>query len=246
MVLMLAAGWSAHAQMRDYAPGTVRMIITYRCRAIDRPPFLAAMRKEGASRFESWKKEGVLSDYLLLFNTVCDTGTWDMMAILSFDTYQQTMRWYQVEESYPAGLSRELLALATPTTSQLAESRWSFGPPKDRRSAIYMIIPYDHPDRDVYANFVDAVLVPQFDGWMKEGALGAWSIMLTMHYPGKPHDIWLLLEYNGIDGLTHRNGARAATAERLEQQPDWRLLRGISEGFRSEHEVTIARAIVPE
>lgn len=74
----------------------------------------------------------------------------------------------------------------------------------------------------------------------------AWSIMLTLHYPGKPRDIWLLLEYDGIDGLARRNSARAATEKRLAADPAWKLLRSISEGFRSEHEVTIARAITAQ
>lgn len=246
VMLLTVVAMASALRAQDYAPGSVRMIITYRCRVADRPAFLTAMRKEGAARFERWKKDGAISNYLLLYNTVCDTETWDMMAVLSFNTYQQTERWYGIEEQNPGGLSQELLKLAVPTTSQLSEARWDLGTHGDPRSQIYMIIPYDHSDRNSYINFVNAVLVPQFDGWMREKALGAWSIMMNLHYPGMPHDVWLLLEYNGIEGLAHRNMARDITAERLSQDPSWKLLRGISEGIRSEHEVTIARAILPE
>ncbi len=243
VLILLTFGAAERLNAQDPSPGSMRLVIKYRCRAADRPAFLEAMRTDGTKRFDGWRNDGVISDYLLMFNTVCDTGTWDMMAVLSFATYDHTARWYDIEEKFPGGLTPELLKIATPVETHLAESKWSFGKPGDRRSAVYMVIPYNHPDRTVYTNFVNAVLVPQFEGWMREGALRAWSILLTSHYPGRPYDIWLILEYDGINGLAHRNSARDATAALLEKDPGWSLLRKVSEAYRSEHEVTIARAV---
>lgn len=230
-------------------PGTAsphRIVIMYRCDPADRPAALAAMRSREAAQFENWKKEGAIGDYLLLFNSFCDENTWDMMAVLMFDSYVQTDKWRDVEERFPGGLSKEVLAIMKPTQTYLAEARWSFGKALDKKRGLYMVIPYEHPDRGVYADFVNSVLVPQFEGWMREGALNNWTIMLTNHYPGKPWDVLLLLEYDGPDGLSRRETARQATADRLEQDPGWRLLREISLQFRSEYEVVTARAVEPE
>lgn len=227
-------------------PTATKIVILYRCNAADRPAALAGMRRSGAAQFERWKNDGAIADYLLLFNSFCDENTWDMMAVLSFDSYTQTDKWRDVEEQFPGGLSKEMLAIVKPTQTYLSEARWSFGKKLDRKHGLFMVIPYEHPDRKIYADFVNSVLVPQFDGWMKEGALNNWSILLTNHYPGKPWDVLLLLEYNGVEGLSQRESARNATAERLEENPGWRLLREISLQFRSEYEVVTARAIAPE
>lgn len=109
-----------------------------------------------------------------------------------------------------------------------------------------MVIPYEHPDRGVYIDFVNSVLVPQFAGWMKEGAVRSWSILLNKHYPGKPWDILLLLEYDGVRGLSQRDAARAATEASLKTDAGWKLLREISSQFRNEYEVSTARVITPK
>ncbi len=238
---------SQASAQEDYPPGASRIVIMYKCDAANRPAALTAMRKNGVHRFEEWKKEGVIKDYLLLYNSFCDENTWDVMAVLSFETYVQTDKWRDVEEKFPGGLDNELTALLTPTQTYLSEAKWVYGAELDKKNGLYMVIPYEHPDRNVYIDYVNSVLVPQFDGWMREGAINNWSILLTNHYPGKPWDVLLFLEYDGVDGLSQRGIARKATAKRLEEDPAWLLLREeVSHQFRDEYEVVTARAIVPD
>lgn len=249
VVILLCTFWLSEAKAQGLPAPTsaaTKIVILYRCDPINRPAALVGMREKGAAQFEGWKKEGAIADYLLLFNSFCDENTWDMMAVLSFNSYLQTDRWRDVEERFPGGLSKEMLTIMKPTQTYLSEARWSFGKPIDKKNGLFMVIPYEHQDRGIYVDFVNSVLVPQFDGWMREGALNNWSILMTNHYPGKPWDVLLLLEYNGVGGLSQREAARQATAERLEENPGWKLLREISLQFRSEYEVVTARAVEPE
>ena len=226
--------------------GATRIVITYRCNPRDRPVLLQEMRKNGERRFAQWKREGAIQDYLLLFNSFVDTTTWDMLSVISFSDYQQTDRWRDIEEVYPGGLDSALLRIVTPSATFLSEQKWQAGKNGDPTSALYMVIPYEHPDRGVYIDFVNSVLVPQFAGWMKEGAVRSWSILLNKHYPGKPWDILLLLEYDGVRGLSQRDAARAATEASLKTDAGWKLLREISSQFRNEYDVSTARVITPK
>ncbi|MCC7437957.1 MAG: hypothetical protein IT211_05615, partial [Armatimonadetes bacterium] len=171
MITTLAISQSKAPATGTNASVATRIVITYRCSPVNRPAFLREMRSKGTERFDKWKRDGAIKDYLLLFNSFVDTTTWDMLAVISFSDYQQTDRWRDIEEEYPGGLDSVALRIAAPSGTFISEEKWKLGTTGDPKSALYLVIPYEHPDRAIYTDFVNSVLVPQFDGWMKEGAL---------------------------------------------------------------------------
>lgn len=230
-------------QAQQDTPGSTHLFITYRCSAANRPTFRQALQSDGIRRFEEWKRAGVISDYLLLFNQFVDANTWDAMVVLRFERYAQTARWREVEQESPGGLTQEMLKLATPETSYLADLVLSNGTQGDHSKSIFVVIPYEYRSRGEYLNYIQTYGIPQFDGWIKEGVIANYGIYLNQHAPGKPWDVLLVFEYKGIEGLAKRDLIKTKVREELAGDPSWKLLSDSKQEFRTEHEVVMANAL---
>src|SRR5689334_10335708 len=102
------AAQDPYTQARADGPRT--LAITYRCNPDQRAMLRDRMlRGGGVARFAGWKKEGVLQDYHILFNSYVDSETYDMLALLTFETYAGVARWREIEKEMPGGLSNDAL-----------------------------------------------------------------------------------------------------------------------------------------
>src|SRR5262245_30011931 len=81
-----AAAQEPYSQLR--ATGPLTLAIAYRCNPDQRTVLRRKMLEGGVDRFEAWKKQGVLQTYHILFNSYLDSETYDMLALLSFNTYR--------------------------------------------------------------------------------------------------------------------------------------------------------------
>ena len=112
--------------------------------------------------FEGWKRDGVFSDYLLLFSSYADTSKWDALAVLSFDAYGDMERWRAIERKRPGGLAPEGLALAAPVGNFLADLTWEkTGEARDPSRAVYFVIPYSYQNKGEYKNYADTYVTPE-------------------------------------------------------------------------------------
>lgn len=237
----LAAG--THAQ--DDRPDGTRLFITYRCDAVSRVAFLKSLASESLPRLDAWKKDGVLADYVLLYNQFVDVDTWDAMVMVTFATYAQTDRWRAMERDFPGGLSAEQLKLGVPRNSYLADAAVAKGEPGDRTKSIFVVIPYEYRERAEYLDFVRTYGVPQFDAWIREKVIANYTVFLNHHAPGKPWDVLLVFEYNGIEGLAKRDIVKQKVREQLALDPAWKLAAEVKKELRTEYEVVMAGVVQP-
>lgn len=245
-LLMLASGGVVDSVAQENKVGATNLFITYRCKPQDRPAFFRGLGSDAAKRFDEYRRQGVIKEYLLLYNEFVDAVTWDAMVILTFERYQDTERWREIELENPGGLTPSLLALGAPHTSYFGDRIIYNGAPGDRRTSIFTVIPYDYSSKGEYVNYIRTYGVPQFDGWIREGAISSYSIFLNHHATGEPWDAMLLFEYRGIEGLANRDIIKQKVRSELVKDPAWKLLSDSKHDFRTEREVVMARAILGE
>lgn len=104
--------------------GAVTMFIKYRTEPWTRPAFRKHLAGSAVPQFAKWKEEGVLKDYLLLYNLYLNLDVWDAMAVIDFGDTAQVQKWKEVERRSPGGLSPEGLTLGWPTSTQWADRTW--------------------------------------------------------------------------------------------------------------------------
>ncbi|WP_041586102.1 hypothetical protein [Terriglobus saanensis] len=226
--------------------GPRQLLITYRCAAVDRPAFRSYLQDQEGAMLEKLKSEGVLKGYQILFNPFVTTGTWDAMTILNFSNYASTQRWKEIERKSPGGLSAAGLKLAKPIQTYSADLEWegSDKAPGSASKRVFYVIPYNYNSLDQYKAYVDGYVIPQVQGWIKEGVLSRYSIYLNRYSVGDPWDALFIYEYRDLEDFGKREETVAKVRGPLRNDPEWKHLNDIKATIRSETENTIAELIV--
>ena len=173
--------------------------------------FRDSLVKKDIPRFEKWKKAGVLKDYQILFNWFVDENTWDAAALLTFHKYADVSRWREVETISPGGLSDETLRLGAANNTYSVDLTWHGAAPIANAEAgkrVFFVIPYDVVSLDEYKPYAAGYVIPQMEGWIKEGVLSSYSLYLNRYYAGKPWDALLVLEYKDMESFGQRDKRR--------------------------------------
>jgi len=209
------------------------------------------MAGPGIARFEAWKKKGVFRDYRLLFNWFVESDTFDMLAVLSFDTYPQVLRWVEVEKESPGGLSPEALKLGAPVTNFPMDLTWKQGAGEKRADggqSVFLTIPYVYypaSSLDAYAGYVDGYVIPQFDGWLKDGVLRSYRIYVNRFQTSRPWQALFLLEYSGVEAFGQREKEVDKVKRRLLADPRWKSLGEHKLAVRVEKETATSFELTP-
>jgi hypothetical protein len=243
-VSIVLLGTSSHiAEGQDSGPR--QLLITYRSQAADRPAFRAYLQGEESVMLEKLKSEGVLKNYQILFNPFVTTGTWDAMTVLSFSSYGATQRWKEVERKFPGGLGAAGLKLAKPLQTYSADLAWegAADDPGPEGRHVFYVIPYSYNSLDQYKAYVDGYVIPQVQGWIKEGVLSRYALYLNRYSVGDPWDALFIYEYRDLDNFGKREETVAKVREPLRLNPTWKHLNDIKGTIRSESENTIAESI---
>jgi hypothetical protein len=251
-VVLALFGVASAPLAQDKGGGPMSLFMTYRCPIDKRVAFREYAADAGVAQFETWKQQGVFSDYLMLFSSFANGGETapDMVVRLDFERYADIQRWKAVERSFPAGLSARALQLCAPATTDLVDLSFAGGPAKTRNlgKAVYLWIPY-HLERGVskgqYKEYFKGYVKPQADGWLTDGALSWWGMYLNQHYTGKPWDTLFLLEYADLDGLSRREVIKQQVRARLNEDPVWKKLSDNKQEIRQEDQVVIMDPILP-
>jgi hypothetical protein len=235
------------------APGAVlgqeggprQLLITYRSQAADRPAFRAYLQGDESVMLDKLKSEGVLKSYQILFNPFVTTGTWDAMVVLNFSSYGATERWKEIERKSPGGLSATGLKLAKPIQTYSADLAWegSADAPGPEGKRVFYVIPYSYNSLDQYKAYVDGYVIPQVQGWIKEGVLSRYALYLNRYSVGDPWDALFIYEYRDLDSFGKREETVAKVREPLRANAAWKHLNDIKNTVRSESENTIAESI---
>lgn len=227
---------AAHAES-----GPKSLLITYKSTPANRPAFRQYLEGAGTARFEALKKAGRIADYQFLFNWYNDTLTWDAMAIIRFRDYADVAHWKTLERTSPGGLDAKGLALGEPVITVSADLLWEDGaaaPPASGR--VFYVIPYEYRELAEYKKYVDGYVIPQVQGWMREGILSRYRIFLNRYPVGASWDALFVYEYKDIDSFGQREPTIAKVREPLRKDPEWAALNAIKQQIRSESENVIA------
>jgi len=244
VVLLLSAS-NLRASSEQSGPTTL-IIITYRCAPAHRTSFRDSILKTDLPRFEKWRTAGTLENYRLLFNWYVDENTWDMIAVLSFHQYAGVARWREIERSSPGGLSQESLRLGAPTNTYSADLNWHGTMPGvngDTSKSVFFVIPYDVANLEDYKPYVAGYVIPQMDGWIREGVLRSYSLYLNRYYAGKPWDSLLILEYKDMESFGQRESVVAKVRAALSADPKWKALSDNKKNIRTEKETVLAEEL---
>jgi hypothetical protein len=224
------------------ASGPLAMVITYHAAPANRAALRKAMEEE-AGQFQRWKDEGLLASARLLVNRHVDSLTWDAMAILTFASYADVQRWNRLERDFPAGLSPRALALTSAVETAPADLVRESG--KAGPNAAYLVIPYEVTvPVDEYVAYLDGYVVPQMDGWMDEGVLARYGVLLARYPAGRPWQSMLVLEYKDDAALGAREATTAKVRARLKDNPKWKAISDAKKNVRNEKPPAIADALV--
>src|ERR1700682_393838 len=218
---------AANAGVAAGQSGPTSIIITYRCPAASRPLFRDSLVSKDLPRFEKWKKAGVIKDYRFLFSWFVDENTWDSMALLTFNKYADVNRWREIEKISPGGLTEESLRLGGPNNTYSADLTWRGVAPiakVDSSKSVFFVIPYDVVSLEEYKPYVAGYVVPQIEGWIKEGVLSSYSLYLNRYYAGKPWDSLLVLDYKDMESFGRREKVVAKVRAALSADTKWKTL----------------------
>ena len=239
--------WAQEPYSRLRATGPLTLAIAYRCNPDQRVALRQKMLAGGVARFEEWKKQAVLVDYHILFNSYLDSETYDMVSVLTFKAYSDIARWRETERESPGGLNHDVLSLITSAvTYPLDAIRHNAARdlPERGRSA-YFIIPYDYLiPTDDYVTYLDAYVIPQVNGWIGENILAGYTIYLGRYPTSRPWSSLFVLEYRDADAFGKREATIAKIRERLKSNPTWLAASESKHKVRIEKQTIIAEELI--
>lgn len=242
-LLTLAAVQPAFAaDPRDSGP--LELVVMAHVPPAQRIALRQAMTGEGLRQYEQWKREGLLSDYLVLFNRYVDNENWDLMVTLTFADHAAASRWKQIERTRPAGLPATALAVVSKietAPSDLHRSGVAKGEVKPG-DAVYVVLPYNYfVSTNEYIKYVDTYLLPQTDGWLREGVLKTYDVHLNRYPAGRYWSSLLVLQYRSDDALGRRDAAMAKVrAELNANNPAWKAASESKQNIREGRQYIIA------
>jgi hypothetical protein len=231
------------------ATGPQTLAIAYRCSPDQRANLRQIMAASGVARFEGWKKQGILKDYHILFNSYLDSETYDLLTLLTFHDFLGVNRWKEIERTTPGGLTNEALKLVTSAITyslDMVRHGASKQPPQ-RGQSVYFIIPYDYLiGTDDYVRYLDAYVVPQVNVWMEESVLASYSIYLSRYSTARAWGSLFVLEYRDHDAFGKRESTVAKVREKLKANAAWLAASENKQKIRVEKQTIIAEELLPE
>ncbi len=247
LLLCAAALPATAADPRDSGP--LELVVMVHVPPGQRLVLREAMQTDGLRQYAQWKREGLLDDYLVLFNRYVDNENWDAMVTLTFADHAAAARWKQIERTRPAGLPPAALAAASKiesAPSDLHHHRSAEGDvaPAD---AVYVVLPYNYlVSTNEYLQYVSTYLLPQTDGWLREGVLKSYDVHLNRYPAGRWWSSLLVLQYRSDDALGRRDAAMAKVrAELRENNPAWKAASDSKQNIREGRQYVIAERLVP-
>jgi len=231
---------SAQDELRD---GPKSLLISYRATAAHRAAFRRYLVSDLAPRLRAMKAKGELSDFKILYSWYRQPAVWDGLVVLRFPTFASVSRWNALERDEPGGLDAAGLALADPVSSYSADLSWSRNPDEVRDGEVYYVIPYEYRSEDEYRDYVKGYVLPQFDGWMRSGALIGYELYMNRYGTGSPWDSLFIQHYRDMAAFGERQTLTGSVRAQLRDDPAWTAWSDKKAGIRTESENSIAELI---
>lgn len=241
--ILAATSMSCWTTPANAEPTGTTLVVAIHSRPADRTALRMNMEQQQVLRLKQWQSAGLLAGYRLLFTRYADTGVWDAMEILSFRDVAALTRWRAVERQAPGGLNARAMALVTsvetvPTSELRTEGNIAASDPA------ILVIPYRSlVSAPEYLRYLDGYTIPQFQGWISEGVLADYHIMISTYPAGREWNALIMLRYKDDASLARREEIVTKVRARLAQDPAWKAISDDKKAIRTEGVVAIADQI---
>lgn len=227
----------------ELADGPKTVIINYGADAAKRADFRQYMAGPFAARLSALRGKGKLAAYQVYYSWYPQPEVWDAMVVLHFSTYSAVEEWRAVERNQPGGLDAAGLALGKPKAVYSADLSWNKSVDDLDVGEVYYVIPYEYREAGEYRSYVAGYVTPQFDGWIREGALSGYQIYMNRYSVGTPWDSLFIQRYRNFEAFGKRQHVLDKVRVGLRQQPEWMEWHKRKSDIRSETENSIAELI---
>jgi hypothetical protein len=224
------------------ATGPKVLAITYRAEARNRPAFRRYLAGPMTRRLRGLKAAGTIADFRIFYSWYTQPNVWDAMLLVQFRDFADVAKWNAIERDSPGGLDAEGLALARPDMVIPADLEWTARDPAET-GRVYYILPYEYRDAAEYRDYVPAYQLPQLKGWMEDGALAGYDILMNRYPVGPSWDSLVILKYRDIDSFGRRQAVLDRIRERLRGDPAWSAWSERKAKIRDETENVIAELL---
>lgn len=241
-ILFAAASVPSFAQA-ELAEGPRTVIINYRADAAKRVEFRRHLAGPFADRLAALRREGKLAAYEVYYAWYRQPEVWDAMTVLHFASYADVKQWLAVERGRPGGLDAAGLALGEPVATYSADLSWEKSQDDLDVGEVYYVIPYSYREVAEYREYVQAYVIPQFDGWIREGALSGYQLYVNRYAVGTPWDSLFIQRYRDFDAFGKRQQVLDKVRVGLRESPEWMGWHKRKGDIRSETENSIAELI---
>ena len=230
----------AQAELQDGPRG---LVITYRASADHRTPFRHYLTGTMAARLHAMQAQGKLEGFEIYYSWYRQPAVWDAMVVLHFPTYPAVAQWNALERTMPGGLDAAGLALADPVMTESVDLSWSKSSQPLNNGEVFYVIPYEYRDAGEYRDYVKGYVLPQFDGWMREGALSGYQIYMNRYSVGLPWDSLFIQRYRDFAAFGKRQQVLDKVRVTLRDNAEWQDWSKRKAGIRTETENSIAELI---
>lgn len=231
---------AAQAELED---GPKTLIIQYRASLENRVPFRRYMTETLTPRLKAMRDRGELTDFRMFYSWYRQPAVWDGLVILRFPSFKAVAKWNALERSTPGGLDAQGQKLGDPVATYSADLSWGKNTDDLREGEVYYVIPYEYRDATEYRDYVKGYVLPQFDGWIKAGALTGYELYMNRYSVGTPWDALFIQHYRDMDAFGQRQKLTASTRDTLRGNAEWKAWSDKKAGIRTETENTIAELI---
>ena len=242
MLSAIAMAPAAHAQA-ELQDGPKGLVISYRATANHRAAFRNYLVTTTAARLRALKAKGEIEGFEIYYSWYRQPEVWDAMVVLHFPTYGAVARWNKLEQTMPGGLDAAGLALAEPILTAAVDLSWSNSNRPLNDGEVFYIIPYEYRDAGEYRDYVKGYVVPQFDGWMREGAIDGYQLYMNRYSNGLPWDSLFIQRYRDFTAFGKRQEVLDKVRVSLRDNQEWQGWHKRKAGIRTETENSIADLI---
>ncbi|MGH6693915.1 MAG: hypothetical protein ACREBX_01365 [Sphingopyxis sp.] len=227
----------------ELTDGPKTVIIQYSADAAKRADFRRYMAGPFGVKLSDLRGKGKLAAYQVYYSWYPQPEVWDAMVVLHFPTYSAVEEWRGIERSQPGGLDTAGLVLAKPKAVYSADLSWNKSVDELDVGEVYYVIPYIYREAAEYRSYVAGYVTPQFDGWIREGALSGYQIYINRYSVGTPWDSLFIQRYRNFEAFGKRQHVLDKVRVGLRQQPEWMEWHKRKGDIRSETENSIAELL---
>ena len=113
----------------------------------------------------------------------------------------------------------------------------------DTTDAVYLVIPYTFHSTSEYRDYSRAYVLPQFDGWIKEGALSGYEVLINRYPAGKPWDSLIIQQDKDFRSFGQRDRVKGKVRAELKDNSEWADFHQRKGDIREETGIAVAELL---